>query len=247
MNYVDKFNVLGAEVRQRPCIKVTEKPTTATAEMVGELRLYENPEDLSNIVYVCVHEGGDYFWKQLGSGEGLENKIDRNDIVTDYNEWLENQVDTDFDEKVPSIGVIYNFFEFGQFLSEGNIKPDISSDADGFIYTDIPNAEAVKSYVDAQMNIAPEQELPAVLESNKEYNFGVINNAVLLFPEESNDGDVIYVVFTAGTSEDTVDIAINKDFTSGLTDFVPEAGKKYEIYGRYDSRDAIWLCGYSEY
>lgn len=72
MNYVDKFNVLGAEVRQRPCIKVTEKPTTATAEMVGELRLYENSEDLTNIVYVCVHEGGDYFWKQVEPREELE-------------------------------------------------------------------------------------------------------------------------------------------------------------------------------
>lgn len=169
-------------------------------------------------------------------------------IVTNYGEWFENaRDDTDFDKKVPAMRVIYDFFEYSQYLTESNIIDNISSDADDFIYTDIPNAEAVKSYIDAQMNRAPEQELPAVLEPNKEYNLGVITDAVILFPEEANDGDVIYVVFTAGTPTDNVLIAINIDSNSGLSEFEPEPGKKYEIYGRYDSKGAVWLCGYAEY
>ena len=179
------------------------------------------------------------------SVEAVSNFVN-DKIVTNYGEWFENaRDDTDFDKKVPAMRVIYDFFEYSNYLSERNIKQNIS--ADDFIYTDIPNVEAVKSYVDAQMNIAPEQELPAVLQPNKEYNLGMITDAVILFPEEANDGDVIYVVFTAGTPSDNVLIAINIDFTSGLSEFEPEPGKKYEIYGKYDSRDAVWLCGYAEY
>lgn len=179
----------------------------------------------------------------------VEKKVDKGDIVTNYNDWFETADDTDFDRKVPSIGVISKFFEESGYLSEGNINAEINpdADADSYAHFDIPNVGAVINYVDAQMNRASEKVLPEILEPNKEYNLGMTPTAVILFPEEANDGDVIYVVFTAGTPEDTVDIAINKDFTSGLTDFTPEAGKKYEIYGRYDSIDAIWLCGYSEY
>lgn len=169
-------------------------------------------------------------------------------IVTNYDEWFDSaRDDTDFDEKVPAMRVIYDFFEYSGYLSEGNIYGEISPEDEAHAYTDIPNAEAVKSYVNAQVNKPSETELPAVLEPNTDYNLGMTTDAVIIFPEEANDGDVIYVVFTAGTPTDNVLIVINIDFTSGLGDFEPEPGKKYEIYGRYDARDAIWLCGYSEY
>ena len=181
--------------------------------------------------------------------EALGTKLDKSNIVTDYNEWFETADEADFDTKVPSIGIISKFFEESGYLSERNINAEINPDAEAESYThyDIPNVGAVINYVDAQMNRAPEHELPSVLKPNTEYNLGHITDAVLLFPEDAHDGDVIYVVFTAGTPYDNVVIAINIDFTSGLEDFEPEPGKKYEIYGKYDVRDAIWLCGYSEY
>ncbi len=168
-------------------------------------------------------------------------------IVTDYDEWFEKTDGEDFNTKIPSIGVVSNFFEYSSYLSANDIVDTIPPDAEGVVYTNIPNVNSLVNYVDSQMNKPPQTELPAVLKVNTEYNFGTINNALILFPEQANDGDVIYVVFTAGTLTDNVLIAINIDFTSGLTDFEPEPGKKYEIYGRYDARDAIWLCGYSEY
>lgn len=176
-----------------------------------------------------------------------KTKVSTEDIVTDYSEWLESSGGDDQDTKVPSMGVISNFFENANELSVYDIIDNIPPDAESFAYTNIPNVDAVKNYVAAQMNKPSETVLPTVLEPNTEYNLGEINNVVILFPEEANDGDVIYVVFTAGTEKDTVYIDMNRDFTSGLTDFIPEAGKKYEIYGRYDAMGAIWLCGHSEH
>lgn len=64
MNYVEKFNIFGVEVRQRPCLKGKGVPSTAVIGTVGDLYIDED----TGTIYKCTGytpNGKGFLWDNI--------------------------------------------------------------------------------------------------------------------------------------------------------------------------------------
>lgn len=166
-------------------------------------------------------------------------------IVTNYGDWFDNTDGSDYDTKVPSIGIVSDFFEYSGFLSESNIVTEIKYDPEDYAHMDIPNTSAVIEYVASKLHPTPITEAPVTLVANKEYNFGWVSELSLSFPTIANDGDVIYVTFFAEDSLGGVpNLVIDTTNTSDI-ELIPEQSTGYEVFAKYNGE--IWIVNYSEY
>ena len=128
-------------------------------------------------------------------------------------------------------------------------KPDFESlrnDANGLVVevTDIWRAVNLNTEAVHMVTAPPITAIPNVLEANKSYNFGTVEELLLVFPTEANDGDVIYITFRSDGLQAT-NLIVNEINMHDEFDLIPEHGEGYEIYAKYI--DGSWLVKYSSY
>lgn len=197
--------------------------------------------------FICYKEGTTevvYTWNSsYYSGIPVGTGCDcSEELPEDYYDILESwkkEIESEFSK---SIGNLENLTTENKTSLVEAIN-EINSDCDGR-QTELEQLTTmVYNLHDIVMGI-PKNIIPATLEPNTEYNFGTVDELVLVFPSIANDGDVIYVTFRSDGVQAT-NLIVSEINMHDEFDLIPEYGEGYELYAKYI--DGGWLVKYSSY